>query len=136
MNHKLTLLILFTALVAIAAGNAQAILIVETTPISWAGICTDCNGNETDSLATATLGVVHVGNIDDGTGTDIGSVEGVDLGGDYLARYVNLQSFEYQSNLYHLFATQIISVTGHVSTGANTVAHETVEIEFFAEKSL
>ena len=41
MNHKLTLLILFTALVAIAAGNAQAILIVETTPISWAGICTN-----------------------------------------------------------------------------------------------
>ncbi|MFT4583684.1 MAG: hypothetical protein ACI915_004089 [Gammaproteobacteria bacterium] len=131
MNPKLVILVLFTALVAMAAGNANAILVVETTPITWTGICTDCN--EVHSLASATLGIVHAGNVDDGT--DIGSVEGVDLGNSYLTRFTNLQSFEYESDLYHLFATDIISAVGRISTGANTVAVVLVEIEFLADQA-
>jgi hypothetical protein len=133
MNQKLAVLVLFTMVVAITGGNAKAILLVETTPINWAGICADCG--EVNSLATATLGVVHIGNIDHDSITNIGSVVGVDLGKPYPSRFLNLQSFEYESDLYHLFATRILRAVGRISTHANSLALQSVEIEFLADQT-
>ena len=48
---------------------------------------------------------------------------------------MNLQSFEYESGLYHLFATRIVSAVGQISTYANTPALQSVEIEFLADQT-